>query len=118
MNRATVSSSERRNSLDDRQRRQVKIMSVHLAQVAAVQGSVLFLWDLDEKSSVCASLAIIGDLDPRPGQVVRVRYEGERPVAAEQASERELTSAQAAALLPGEPVTESDPLLEAMSAGD
>ena len=82
-------------------------MTVHLAQVAAVQGAVLFLWDLDEQSGVCAGIGILRDGKAEPGRLVRVSYDGERPIAAESASETELTPGQRAVMLPAEPDAEA-----------
>jgi hypothetical protein len=85
-------------------------MTVHLAQVAAVQGPILFLWDLDEQSSVCASVRIMGSIEPEFGALVRVSYEGLRPVSLERASDAELTAQQRAAMLSPETTAEEERL--------
>ena len=85
-------------------------MTVHLAQVAAVEGPVLFLWDLDEESSVCAGIGIVRDGPAEPGRLVRVSYDGKRPVAIEGASETELTPKQRAAMLSAKPDAEGERL--------
>lgn len=75
-------------------------MAVHLAQVAAVQGPILYLWDLDERANVSASLAIMGDIPADRGRLIWVSYEGQRPVRAEAASEAEMSASQRSAMLP------------------
>ncbi len=77
--------------------------AVHLAQIAAVQGPVLFLWDLDRQISTSTSLSLAAGIETHRGQLVWLSYDGPRPIAVDRASEADLTPERRAVMLAAVP---------------
>lgn len=74
-------------------------MTVHLAQIAAVDGPVLYLWDLDKRVSTSASLSLALGIETYRGRLVWLSYEGGQPVSLASAAETDLTPEQRAVML-------------------